>query len=223
EGDMRQLLNTYIKAEPAEQMGAIDKYSLVELVIETGIHDAIAKKLNAKGRLSNNAIAEGIINNVRKTIIREQLADPRFYEEMSRLLDDLIQKARDDAASYEEFLQKAEALIQQLASKHASTGDVPFRLQGKPEAYVLFRNLEKILAAVPGEISEITEETTEIDRRIDVALAIDRVMREHAPAGWLGDETREKQVLNALFPIMGRNRPATLAVFDIIRNLPGYQ
>ena len=27
-------------------------------------------------------------------------------------------------------------------------------------------------------------------------------MRENAPAGWKGDDTREKQVLNALFPIM---------------------
>jgi type I restriction enzyme R subunit len=47
-------------------------------------------------------------------------------------------------------------------------------------------------------------------------------MREHAPAGWKGDDTREKQVLNALFPIMLRNRPATQAVFEIIRNQPGY-
>jgi type I restriction enzyme R subunit len=47
-------------------------------------------------------------------------------------------------------------------------------------------------------------------------------MREHAPAGWKGDETREKQVLNALFPILSRNRQATLAVFEIIKNQPGY-
>lgn len=36
------------------------------------------------------------INNVRKTIIREQLTDPRFYEAMSKLLDDLIKQKRDD-------------------------------------------------------------------------------------------------------------------------------
>jgi type I restriction enzyme R subunit len=29
-------------------------------------------------------------------------------------------------------------------------------------------------------------------------------------------------VLNALFPIMDRDRKATLAVFDIIKNQPGY-
>ena len=88
--------------------------SLTELIIETGIHDAIAQKLNEKGTLSRNAIAEGIINNVRKTIIREQLTDPRFYEQMSKLLDDLIKQSRADAAAYEEFLRKAEALVKRL-------------------------------------------------------------------------------------------------------------
>ncbi|WP_425915188.1 YgjP-like metallopeptidase domain-containing protein [Pseudomonas sp. GWSMS-1] len=100
---MRHLLNTYIQADPADPLSAVDNFSLVELIIQTGVHDAIAKKLNAKGNLSKDAIAEGIINNVRKTIIREQLTDPRFYEGMSRLLEDLIKQSRDDAAAYEEF------------------------------------------------------------------------------------------------------------------------
>ena len=47
-------------------------------------------------------------------------------------------------------------------------------------------------------------------------------MRESAPAGWKGDNTREKQVLNALFPIMNRDREATRAVFEIIKRQPGY-
>ena len=106
EADMRHLLNTYIQADPAADLGNLSSLSLTELIIETGIHDAIARKLNEKGKLSKNAIAEGIINNVRKTIIRDQLTDPRFYAEMSKLLDDLIKQSRADAAAYEEFLQE---------------------------------------------------------------------------------------------------------------------
>jgi type I restriction enzyme R subunit len=79
EADMRHLINTYIQADPATDLGNLSSVSLTELIIETGIHDAIARKLNEKGKLSKNAIAEGIINNVRKTIIRDQLTDPRFY------------------------------------------------------------------------------------------------------------------------------------------------
>jgi type I restriction enzyme R subunit len=35
-------------------------------------------------------------------------------------------------------------------------------------------------------------------------------------------EAREKQVLNALFPLMSRDRKATQAIFDILKNRPDY-
>jgi enamine deaminase RidA (YjgF/YER057c/UK114 family) len=78
---MRHLLNTYIQADAATDLGDLGALSLTELIIKTGIHDAIAQKLNQQGKLSNNAVAEAIINNVRKTIIRDQLTDPKFYEQ----------------------------------------------------------------------------------------------------------------------------------------------
>jgi type I restriction enzyme R subunit len=213
EADMRHLLNTYVQADPAEELGNLESLPLTDLIIKTGIHDAIARKLNEKGKLSRNAIAEGIINNVRKTIIREQLTDPRFYEEMSRLLQDLIQQSRADAASYEEFLKSAEALAKRMAEK--DKGNYPDVLNGNPGAVVLFNNLASI---PPTTFQCPTDELA----KAKIALELDRAMRELAPAGWKGDDTREKQVLNALFPIMSRDREATLAVFEIIKQQPGY-
>jgi len=217
EADMRHLLNTYVQADPAADVGNLSSLSLTDLIIKTGIHDAIAQKLNQKGKLSRNAIAEGIINNVRKTIIRDQLTDPRFYAEMSQLLDDLIKQSRTDAAAYEEFLRKAEALAKRLANRDSVAG-VPAILHGKPEAIVVFNNLVGILS-----LDMVRDETPEqVAERATLALRIDQAMREHAPAGWKGDDTREKQVLNALFPIMSRDRAATQALFEIIKNQPGY-
>ncbi len=213
EADMRHLINTYIQADPAEDLGNLSSLSLTELIIETGIHDAIAKKLNQKGKLSRNAIAEGIINNVRKTIIRDQLTDPKFYEEISKLLEDLIKQKSDDTAAYEKFLQKAEALVKKMAAKH--TGSHPHVLNGHPEAIALFNNLASILA-------ETFVCPTDDDGKATLALELDQAMREQAPAGWKGDDTREKQVLNALFPIMSRDRVATQAIFEIIKNQSGY-
>jgi len=219
EADMRRLLNTYVQADPATDMGNLNSLSLTELIVETGIHDAIARKLNEKGKLSKNAIAEGIINNVRKTIIRDQLTDPRFYAQMSKLLDDLIKQSRADAAAYEAFLKRAEELVRRMARKDTVAG-VPAILHGNPEAVVLYNNLPEILA---GEVAMVREEgPQEQEERAALALKIDQAMREHAPAGWKGDETREKQVLNALYPIMGRDRQATQAIFEIIKNQPGY-
>ena len=223
EADMRHLINTYIQADPAARLGELGEMSLTELVIETGIHDAIARKLNEKGRLSRNAIAEGIINNVRKTIIREQLTDPRFYAQMSQLLDDLIKQSRADAAAYEEFLRKAEALVKRLAAKQPEEG-LPAALHGKREAAVIYRNLPQIFAAgrdgaerVVGAGSDPVE-----DGRVELALKIDQAMRERAPAGWRGDQARESEVLNALFPLLDRDREATLTLFELIKNQAGY-
>ena len=214
EADMRHLINTYIQAHPAADLGNLSSLSLTELIIETGIHDAIARKLNQKGKLSKNAIAEGIINNVRKTIIRDQLTDPRFYAEMSKLLEDLIQQRRNETLAYEVLLEKAEELVKRLAKKQPTDG-IPAALHGKPEATVLFNNLLHIHA-------ETFQCPAGHDEKAKLALEIDIAMREHAPAGWKGDDTREKQVLNALFPIMSRDRTATQAIFEIIKNQRGY-
>jgi len=219
EADMRHLLNTYVQADPATDMGNLNSLSLTELIIQTGIHDAIARKLNEKGKLSRNAIAEGIINNVRKTIVRNHLTDPRFYAEMWKLLDDLIKQSRTDAAAYEAFLKKAEDLVMRMANKDTVAG-VPAILQGKPEAIVVYNNLPSILVHGTAVIRE--ETPIEQEERAALALRIDQTMREKAPAGWKGDDIREKQVLNALFPIMSRNRLATQALFEIIKNQPGY-
>jgi len=214
EADMRHLLNTYVQADPAAGLGDLANLSLTELIVETGIHDAIARKLNAKGLLSRNAIAEAIINNVRKTIVRDQLTDPRFYEQMSQLLDDLIQQSRADTAAYEEFLRKAEALAKRLAKKQSDAGE-PAMLHGNREAAVIFNNL-----------SSIARETfacpDDPEARARLALDLDLLVREHAPAGWKGDQAREAQVLNALYPALERDRVATRALFEIIKSQPGY-
>ena len=222
EADMRHLLNTYIQADPATDLGGLGEMSLTELIIETGIHDAIARKLNEKGNLSKSAIAEGIINNVRKTIIRSQLTDPRFYEQMSKLLEDLIKQSRADATAYEEFLRKAEALVRRLATEQTDEG-VPAALHGKPEATVIYNNLPRILETGRAEAATVAEPSVDYgDDLVKLALEIDRVMRERAPAGWKGDQAREAQVLNALFPLLGRNREATRALFELIKHQPGY-
>jgi type I restriction enzyme R subunit len=214
EADMRHLINTYIQADPAADLGELGELSLTELIIKTGIHDAIAKKLNEKGKLSKNAIAEGIINNVRKTIIRDQLTDPRFYAQMSKLLADLITQSRADAAEYEEFLRKAEDLVKRLAAKQPEDG-IPAVLHGNHEATVLFNNL----ASIPATSFRYP---TADEAKAALALQLDLAVRENAPAGWHGDQPREAQVLNALFPLLDRDRDATQALFEIIKNQPGY-
>jgi type I restriction enzyme R subunit len=208
------LINTYIQADAPTKIGDLTTLSLTEAIIETGIHDAIARKLNQQGKLPQKAIAEGIINNVRKTIIREQLTDPKFYEQMSKLLEDLIDQTRSDALAYEDFLRKAEELVQKLAAKQPQTS-LPAALHGNAEATVLYNNLDSLPATT-------FRYPTDEEDRASLALKLDLAVRERAPAGWKGDAPREVQVKNAIFPLLDRDREATQALFEIIKNQPGY-
>ena len=135
---------------------------------------------------------------------------------MSKLLDDLIQQKRDDTQSYEHFLKDAEALVKRLGKKQPDA-DIPAVLHGNSEAIVLFNNL----ASIPATTFQCPIDE---DEKAALALALDRAMRERAPAGWKGDDNdpRAKQVLNALFPIMSKDKTATQAIFAIIKNQGGY-
>ncbi len=92
---------------------------------------------------------------------------------------------------------------------------VPVILHGNAEAIVLYNNLDGLSATT-------FECPWGDDEKAALALRIDWVVREQAPAGFRGDETRERQVLNALYPLLNRDREATQALFNIIKQQPGY-
>jgi hypothetical protein len=148
------------------------------------------------------------------TVTRDQLTGPKFYEHMSKLLDDLIAQSRSDAEAYEEFLRKAEDLVRKLAAKQPGT-DVPAPLHGNAQATAIYNNLDSLAATT------FKYPTAEEDRAA-LALKIDLVVRERAPAGWKGDETRKRTVQNAIYPLLDSDREATQALFDIIKNRPGH-
>jgi type I restriction enzyme R subunit len=88
EADMRHLIDTYIEAAEPRKISHFDNMGLLELIVKTGIADAIAAQLGGmKG--NKGAVAETIENNVRSKIIKEHLSDPAFYEKMSALLDEI--------------------------------------------------------------------------------------------------------------------------------------
>ena len=60
------------------------------------------------------------------------------------------------------------------------------------------------------------------DRLALLALQIDRAMHDQAPAGWRGDEAKERTVQNFLYPLTGKNRDVTARLFELLKNQPGY-
>ncbi len=98
EADMRHLIDTYIEADEPRKISPFDNMGLLELIVKTGIADAI-NSLPGGMKGNKDAIAETIENNVRSKIIKEHLNDPAYYEKMSALLDEIIAARKAKASS----------------------------------------------------------------------------------------------------------------------------
>src|SRR3989338_981266 len=84
-------------------------------MINSGIADAI-KNLPEGIRTSKEAVAETIENNVRVKIIKDHLIDPAYFEEMSKLLSEIIRERKANAVSYESYLKKIADLAKRVAN-----------------------------------------------------------------------------------------------------------
>ncbi len=177
EADMRHLIDTYIEADEPRKISPFDHMGLLELIVKTGIANAIASQLGGlKG--DKNAIAETIENNVRKKIIKEHLNDPAFYANMSALLDEIITARKAKAIEYEEYLRRIAELAKRVDAGHAE--DTPEKLD-TPGKRALFNNLGK---------------------NEDLALRIDETVKMVRPDGWRGVRAREQVIKAALYGVL---------------------
>ena len=117
EADMRHLIDTYIEADEPRKISPFDNMSLLDLIVKTGIANAINNQLGGM-RGNREAIAETIENNVRSKIIKEHLNDPAFYEKMSALLDEIIVARKAKAIEYEEYLRRIAELAKRVEAGH---------------------------------------------------------------------------------------------------------
>lgn len=127
EADMRFLIDTYIKAEESEKVSPFDDISLLDL-IETNIEKAIdSLPKSIKG--NKEAVAETIENNVRSKIVEEHLLDPKYFDQMSVLLQELIERRKAETLSYQEYLVEMANLVCQV--NQGKKVDVPASLNTK--------------------------------------------------------------------------------------------
>lgn len=102
--DMRHLIDTYLSADPSRVLNSFGGASLIQLLVDSGI--AALRSMEASTRRDKEAIAETIENNVRKEVIEKQQSNPKYYEKMSLLLRELIEKRKNEVISYEEYLKQ---------------------------------------------------------------------------------------------------------------------
>jgi type I restriction enzyme R subunit len=191
EADMRHLIDTYIEADEPRKISPFDGMGLLELIVNTGIANAINNNLaGLKG--NKNAIAEAIENNVRSKIIKEQLNDPAFYDKMSMLLDEIIAIRKSKAIEYEEYLKR----IADLAKKvEAGQSDQTPEKLNTPGKRALYNNLDHDEA---------------------MALAIDEGVKRVRPDGWRGIQSREQIIKAELYNLL-QDIAAVERIFLIIK------
>ena len=202
EADMRHLIDTYIEAAEPRQISPFEGVGLLDLIVKTGIADAIAAKL---GELKGNrdAIAETIENNVRSKIVKEHLNDPAFYERMSALLDGIIRLRKEKAEDYEQYLLRIAQLVKDVEAGRAE--DAPIELT-TPGRRALYNNLQPWLAVRPeSHVAEPRPFYGDGDIRnpaLALALRIDQTVKAIRPDSWRGNPAKENTIKAALYALL---------------------
>lgn len=171
---MRHLLDMYIRADDSEVLMDFEELGLIELIVEKGTDatDSLPENI----RNNQEAMAETIENNVRRTIVDENPVNPRYYEQMSVLLDELIVLRRQKAIEYQEYLERIRELSRQVIRPEQTGSNYPLSMDTLPKR-AFYDNFGK---------DEL------------LATKIDSAIRYTKKAMWKNDRFKEREIANAI-------------------------
>lgn len=178
EVSMRQMLDMYITAEDSKILHDFGEATLVDLLVKEGF-GAVEENVPA-GLKSNDGdlgpMGEAIENNIRKIIIDEMEVNPQYYQKMSDLLEALVVDRKRKALQYKEYLQKVTELAREVVDGGSSASKYPESIKTAAQR-ALYDNL-------------YCEE--------ELALRIDKAVRENKPADFRGNKMKERKVKRAI-------------------------
>ncbi len=188
---MRHLIDTYISAGESKVVSAFDDFTLLELIVESGLEKA-TENLPEGIRRTKEAMAETIENNIRRLIIDEMPTNPKYYEKMSVLLGELIQSRKEEAKEYKKYLDKLVDLIKKV-TKPETSKDYPKTLNTKAKR-ALFDNL---------------------NRNEQLALQIDAAIIAVKKDDWRGNNQKEREIKIAIAELI-EDEALAATIFDIV-------
>jgi type I restriction enzyme R subunit len=171
EADMRRLIDTYIKADDSRKIGEFNDLTLLDFVLAQG------EKLGGNGK---EAAAEAIENNIRKKVVEKILINPKYYEKMSAILDELIKARREGAIAYEEMLAKYIELVKNTDTPE-NNPRYPDSIRRSGALRALFDNC--------GEDEAL-------------ALALDKAVRESKQSDFRHNEFKERRIKQAIYKVL---------------------
>ncbi|CAK2351856.1 type I restriction enzyme, R subunit [Vibrio crassostreae] len=172
---MRHLLDMYIRADDSELLMDFEELGLIDLVVKNNGEglDSLPKDL----RENEEAMAEAIENNVRKTIVDENPINPKYYDQMSSLLDEIIRQRREKALNYQEYLEQIRELAKKVVNPSGNRS-----------------------ASYPDSVDTAAKQSLYDNLGNDEVLTakIDTAVRYTKKADWLGDRFKEREIANAI-------------------------
>jgi len=193
---MRHLIDAYIQAEDSIKITAFDDLGLIDLIIQRG--PAAIYELPEAIKDNQEATAETIENNVRKTIIDGMPGNPIYFELMSKLLAEIIKQRRNQALSYREYLHKIIELARQVRKPESSQRYSP-RLD-TPAKRAFYDNLG-------------SDE--------GLAVSLDEIIRRTKKADWRGDLIKEREVKRAIRSLVS-DPDQVEKIFELAKNQQEY-
>ncbi|WP_194146599.1 type I restriction endonuclease subunit R [Helicobacter pylori] len=193
--EMRRILDAYIKATDSKTLIKIEDQGLCEVLAQMDIND-FHKELSEVFK-KESSMAESIANNTKKRIIEKEASDPKYYEKLSSLLNDLILQFREKKLTYLEYLQQIHDLAKQVI--HKENKNYPKKINTNA-LKTLYDNLDENEA---------------------LSLEIDACIRGNKKDGWVGHNQKEKNLKIALKKII--NDEILLEnVFNLAKHIEEY-
>ena len=169
---MRKLLDRYVQAPESEVLAKLDDFTFLDLIKQDSTPEDAADELDDDGKGKDHGVAETIVANTRRYIVRKRNQNPDYFDKLSAKLNKLLEEYRNKSMEYKQMLVEIMRIIAELKSQSGYPDEI-----NTPLKKALYDNL---------------------DKNVELALIVyDTVAHRHQP-NWRELPVRTKALKNAV-------------------------
>lgn len=195
EKDMRILIDTYIKSNRSKVVADLTNRPLLDILASEG--ERIIQDLPEGIKNNDKAVAETITNNIRRTIVEKSATNPKYFEKLSKQLEEVIKDLEKEAKDYEDFLKKLMAIGNQVVNPT--------------------HNYPEVIASLGDGAGAIYDQT---EGNIEISIKANSIFMD-AQEGWRTNPLKTRQVRNALLASVG-DADLVEAIIEVAKHHENY-
>ena len=186
---MRKLLDRYVQAHESEVLAKLDDFTFLDLIKPDSTPEEAAEELYDGGKGEKRGVAEILVANTRRYMVRKRDHNPDYFGRLSDKLNKLLEEYRNKTMEYKQMLVEIMRMIAEL-----NVQSYPAEIN-TPLKKALYDNL---------------------DKNAELALTIyDTVANRHQP-NWRELPVRIKALKNAVSSASGLAGEALERIMTII-------